>query len=261
MESRRSSARVAVNLVFDAEEITSTSNSGSHRFGADSAIGMFAAAVNAGDADVAMETLTETRSSEINFVDTRSSGARLKMVALVETLFASGARSKAPVERLQRLESARILCAVNHGAYGVHGLNLLAKSQLSNLGLIDDGGLEIYDSKPIIIPQNDYSVSLFNGDTGVIYKEGGKLMACFSGDDGRIRKLPLSAIKRHLPAYATTIHKSQGSEFDHVVVVLPDSFLRFPQLDMCFSPCNDLFSVERFGYVVKCPELHGPYGG
>ena len=205
---------------------------GSYRFSPDSGIGQLAAAVNAGDAKLAERLVTDSVSAEIEYVNLRHPDARIKMASLMETLFTPGMQATTAEEKLRCYEASRILCAVNHGPFGVQGLNRMAEVQLENRGFIRPGdamthhelssGL-LYGSKPIIIPKNDYSVSLFNGDTGVICQERDRLLACFWGSDGAIRKLPVSALRSHFPAFATTIHKAQGSEFDHVVVVLPET--------------------------------------
>ncbi|MDE2281262.1 MAG: exodeoxyribonuclease V subunit alpha [Actinomycetales bacterium] len=71
--------------------------------------------------------------------------------------------------------------------------------------------------EPVLVTRNQRTIGLFNGDVGVVVEAGGELVVSF--DDGRER--PLAAIAHVEPAWAMTIHKSQGSEYDHVVVVLP----------------------------------------
>ena len=73
-----------------------------------------------------------------------------------------------------------------------------------------------------MVTRNDYRHGLFNGDTGlVLYDEQGQLFAYFLTEEG-IRRLPLNRLPAHETAFAMTVHKSQGSEFDNVCVVLPE---------------------------------------
>jgi len=73
--------------------------------------------------------------------------------------------------------------------------------------------------EPVLITRNQRALGLYNGDVGVVVDDGGELVVVFDDD----RTPPLAAIAHAQPAWATTIHKSQGSEYDHVVVVLPRS--------------------------------------
>ena len=81
-----------------------------------------------------------------------------------------------------------------------------------------------YGHRPVLVTVNDYGVRLFNGDVGLILPEeagGGRLYAFFQGADQRIRRVPLGRLPQHEPVFAMTVHKSQGSEFDEVLLVLP----------------------------------------
>jgi exodeoxyribonuclease V alpha subunit len=79
-----------------------------------------------------------------------------------------------------------------------------------------------YDGRPIMVTQNDYRQGLFNGDTGLVLKnEQGEWAACFLVDD-HIRWVALNHLPVHETAYAMTVHKSQGSEFETVCIVLPE---------------------------------------
>ena len=74
-----------------------------------------------------------------------------------------------------------------------------------------------------MILRNDYSLRLFNGDIGIVRPdERGELRAWFSGEDGTLRSLPPSRLPEHETAWAMTVHKSQGSEFERVLLILPD---------------------------------------
>ncbi|MBU4002370.1 MAG: exodeoxyribonuclease V subunit alpha [Proteobacteria bacterium] len=118
----------------------------------------------------------------------------------------------------------RILCAVNKGSLGIEGINRFAESIFASRGLIRPDR-EFYSGRPVLIMENDYSLSLFNGDTGLIWKEKDvpeeDAHAYFPDQEGRLRRISPQRLPRHETAYAMTIHKSQGSEFESVLMVLP----------------------------------------
>jgi exodeoxyribonuclease V alpha subunit len=132
-------------------------------------------------------------------------------------LAAEGARAK-----LAALGQFRVLSPHRKGQNGVAGLNALAERVLGN-GL-NPGHAEHYPGRPILITANDYQTELFNGDIGVIDKndEGTGLAAYFETPTG-IRQLHPSRLPAHETVFAMTVHKSQGSEFDRVALVLPDT--------------------------------------
>ncbi|MEJ5347566.1 MAG: exodeoxyribonuclease V subunit alpha [Desulfosoma sp.] len=122
-----------------------------------------------------------------------------------------------------RLESFRILCAVREGPFGVTTINEIVESLLAELGHIPQG-TRYYQGKPLIVLENDYDVGLFNGDVGLLWPDPvtQRLMAWFRQVDGTLKKVPVSRLPAHETAYAMTVHKSQGSEYTRVLVILPD---------------------------------------
>jgi exodeoxyribonuclease V alpha subunit len=131
-----------------------------------------------------------------------------------------------PSQALDFFGRFRILCAVNRGWWGVEGINRTAETLLMHAGLIRPDRA-FYVGRPVLILENDYSLSLFNGDTGLIWKEKGArdedIHAYFSDREGRLRRISPQRLPRHETAFAMTIHKSQGSEFDSVLMVLPEN--------------------------------------
>jgi len=116
-----------------------------------------------------------------------------------------------PVKALEALERFRILCAVRQGPYGVEELNRRAAALLQR-----EAGT------PILITQNAPGLGLFNGDTGILLPDpsepDGPLWAWFPGE----RRIAPAQLPPYEPAFAMTVHKSQGSEFDRVLLVLPE---------------------------------------
>ena len=113
----------------------------------------------------------------------------------------------------------RILAATKVGPLGVDAINRRVRREL---GFPEHAH---YRGEPVIAMVNDYDLKVFNGDVGMIWDDGstpGKLAAWFLDDENRLRPLPLARFAALQPFYATTVHKSQGSEFAHVFFVLPE---------------------------------------
>jgi exodeoxyribonuclease V alpha subunit len=125
---------------------------------------------------------------------------------------------------LEKLNSFKLLCALRKGPFGVEGVNRFAEGVLARAGLINPAG-EWYAGRPVLITKNDYRLNLFNGDVGIIRHAGdGKdFLACFPSEEGGVRYISPYRLPEHETAFAMTVHKSQGSEFKSVLLLLPDS--------------------------------------
>ncbi|BAX82368.1 exodeoxyribonuclease V subunit alpha [Labilibaculum antarcticum] len=122
---------------------------------------------------------------------------------------------------LQYINDVRFLCAVHEGKYGVKHYNMLIAKFLQQKSLLSpqEG---FYENQPIIVTRNDYSLGLYNGDVGIIRNdENGVLKAWFEGVDGELKQVLPGFISAFDTVFAMTIHKSQGSEFSSVAVILP----------------------------------------
>ncbi|MGW8160897.1 MAG: exodeoxyribonuclease V subunit alpha [Desulfobulbales bacterium] len=192
----------------------------SYRFAEKSAIGEIARMVNSGKRIQLAELLGLEHEGFV--YEQPEQEEFLKLVA--ERLwsgFGSCFAAQGPEEALSALSRFRVLCALREGKAGVAGLNQLAESILHSNGLIT-GNDRLYRGRPIMIRTNHYGLQLFNGDTGIIWPDReGKLWAWFSRPDGSLFPIIPSRLPDHETAYATTVHKAQGSEFDEVVFVLP----------------------------------------
>jgi len=123
---------------------------------------------------------------------------------------------------LQKLNTQRILCAVWEGEQGVTHLNNLVEEYLKSKKLIRVTS-DFYENRPIMISRNYYDLGLFNGDTGIIRPdENGNLKAWFSDGKGGVRDVLPHYISEVQTVFAMTIHKSQGSEYDRVLILLPE---------------------------------------
>jgi exodeoxyribonuclease V alpha subunit len=129
-----------------------------------------------------------------------------------------------PTKALDLFNRFRILCALREGPHGVHYLNLLVEQILKDERLIRRDG-RWYAGRPVLITRNDYNLRLFNGDVGITLpdpKLGNELRVFFPAPDGSMRTFPPLRLPDHETVYAMTVHKSQGSEFDQVLFLMPD---------------------------------------
>ncbi len=133
-------------------------------------------------------------------------------------------RANREEEYLAILERRCILSPVHKGPCGVENLNALIRHILAGEGLVEAEGLH-YHGRPIMITANAYDLGLFNGDVGLILKDEdtGELRAVFAVPGGPLRRISPARLPEHETVYAMSVHKSQGSEFDEVLLVLPQA--------------------------------------
>jgi exodeoxyribonuclease V alpha subunit len=135
---------------------------------------------------------------------------------------------------LHSFEDFQLLCAVRKGAWGVEGLNERVARVLHNAGLIDNQQ-PWYEGRPVLVTRNDYGLGLMNGDIGIALRlpdEHGEplLRVAFPRNDGSggVRFVLPSRLNEVETVFAMTVHKSQGSEFSHTALVLPDALNPVP---------------------------------
>lgn len=200
-----------------------------YRFGERSGIGQLSRAIRLGDAVRAGEALSAAAAKAgvagadlvwRELPPPRELSKALR--ALVLEGWGDLGNIRDPAEALARFHQFRVLCAVRQGPYGVEEMNRQAEAILAEAGRIQPHRL-FYEGRPILVTRNDYAAGVFNGDVGLLRSGAdGGLHAVFQVADGSLRRLPLARLPEHETAYAMTVHKSQGSEFDRVLLVLPD---------------------------------------
>ena len=124
----------------------------------------------------------------------------------------------------QAFSQFQTLCANRHGPQGVIEINRQVQAQLAHQNKIEYSGIW-YAGRPIMITQNDAGMQLYNGDIGICLadpQQNNRLMVYFRHADGNIKHYLPARLPHCETVYAMTIHKSQGSEFDQILVVLPD---------------------------------------
>lgn len=197
----------------------------SYRFGSESGIGALARAINAGDADGTLALLDGGRFPALRRLDPDPQRLPALIRGLLVPAFREGLRAPSPAAALRALQVLRVLCAVRAGPFGVARVNHLAEAALVAEGLLPPAAGEIYPGRPLMVLENDYELGLFNGDVGLLWCEphqGAPLRAYFETEGG-VRPVLPARLPRHETLYATSVHKSQGSEFDRVVLLLPET--------------------------------------
>jgi exodeoxyribonuclease V alpha subunit len=204
-------------------------------------IGRLAQAVNAGEAQAATALLQAAPGGALAWAPSRSAaevvqlalhgraGAEVGYRAYLELLPLRPADAAAFAAWVRAVLTAfdrfRVLCAVREGDWGVAGLNLAIERALVAAGLLGRRG-EWYEGRPVMVTRNDPGVGVFNGDIGVVLRPCGPaaaglpLRAYFLDGEG-VRSVIVSRLARAETAFAMTVHKAQGSEFEHTVLVLP----------------------------------------
>jgi exodeoxyribonuclease V alpha subunit len=129
------------------------------------------------------------------------------------------------LKALKKMNQVRFLCAVRSGRYGVQHYNSLISAYLKSESCLNPS-TSFYENQPIMITRNNKEHNLFNGDVGLIRKEvaANKFMAYFEDGDSAngYRAISTTYLSEFTTVFAMTIHKSQGSEFNQVGIVLPD---------------------------------------
>jgi exodeoxyribonuclease V alpha subunit len=191
----------------------------SYRFAEHPGIGKLADAVNHGDSDTALKLLDAEQYPEISWLQPEIT--RLDEFLIKHLAKQFEAKSE-PQQRLEANNQFQLLCAHRRGQWGVNGLNLHIEDVLRKHHFTSGQGHH-YNGKPIIINRNNYQLNLFNGDIGLLAdSESGELKAYFSKPDAGIREISPTRLPAYQTAWALTVHQSQGSEFEHVLLVLPE---------------------------------------
>ncbi|WP_287812071.1 exodeoxyribonuclease V subunit alpha [Pseudomonas sp.] len=228
----------------------------SRRFGEGSGIGQLALRVNRQDAEQARELLDSGQYQDIfHLLQQGEKNTRLDRLLLnghgndgprgyrhylgvlqsrrpaPRTALDSPEWARWANEVLQAFESFQLLCAVRKGPWGVEGLNQRATQALTSARLIE-GDQPWYEGRPVLMTRNDYGLGLMNGDIGIALRlpEGGAwdrqvLRVAFPRNDGQggVRFVLPSRLNDVETVFAMTVHKSQGSEFAHTALILPDA--------------------------------------
>ena len=223
----------------------------SHRFDEHSGIGQLAKAVNNGDATKALALLNDPVQYQdlCHFVLSHPADKQLKHLVSANAGVSVDGKSEHPQgygyyldviskkrptdntqyhqwakQVLEAFDTFQVLCALRQGPWGVEGLNQRIEQWL----FPNQKPTLWYEGRPVMITRNDYNLGLMNGDIGITLKDSNdKLRVAFpsdeSGDEVKIRWISPMRLPDVETAFAMTVHKSQGSEFNHVAMVLPET--------------------------------------
>ena len=196
-----------------------------YRFGLESGIRAVSLAVNQGDGNLALRILKSGEYDDIKWTTLPEPNDLYRVIrGNVLHGFKPCLETKDPFVAHSLFGRFRILCALRKGPYGVSAQNLLVEQVLRDENLIDTDK-RWYRGRPVMITKNDYNLGLFNGDIGIILPDpetDHNLRAFFLSPDGALRSFLPVRLPEHETVYAMTVHKSQGSEFDKALLILPD---------------------------------------
>ena len=201
-----------------------------YRFEPQSGIGGLSRSVNRGDSRTALSFLNDPAEKSITRHDFHPDS---NWVDDLSQTIVEGYRKYLtiddPVLAMSEFMRFKILCALNIGPFGVNSINRLAEKVLSEQGLlasVQPGRGQWYRGRPVLITQNDYNLGLFNGDIGITLPDpnsaGDELFVYFPDATGEFKRYPTHRLSKCETVYAMTVHKSQGSEFEHVLLLLPE---------------------------------------
>ncbi|MCP1727630.1 exodeoxyribonuclease V alpha subunit [Natronospira proteinivora] len=217
----------------------------SHRFSAESGIGGLAKAINEGDSDRSLDLLGEAdrdvtqqtlKGPDDTVVESLALAGYRDYLSLMEDQRPQEHGDKAPLDEETRawakqvihaFSRFQVLATVRQGSLGVNGLNERIARKLKSAELVKNHH-GWYEGRPVMMTRNDYELGLMNGDVGICLKtrledeDEARLRVAFELPDGKIRLVLPSRLDGAESVYAMTVHKSQGSEFNRVLVVLPE---------------------------------------
>ncbi|MFM0062278.1 AAA family ATPase [Paraburkholderia aspalathi] len=219
-----------------------------YRFGLESPIGRLSLAIRNGAAGAALEVLRIDPAEPCAAALYEDTHATLtdRTIARLAVGFAPYADALAealaadtpdPLPLFDALNRFRILCATRSGPRGVDQVNAAMAAQVRRAaGVTLAVGAQWFAGRPVMVTRNDYALGLFNGDIGIALPgAGGALRVYFRTGDGGLRAVSPAALPPHDTAFALTVHKSQGSEFQHAVLMLPSVFSRVLSRELVYT--------------------------
>lgn len=200
------------------------------RFASDSGIGRLATEINTGDSEGVLTRLRADESGSLTWIEDGAPAPNDESVGKIldgyanylDTVRTDAHNCSAIMAAFGRF---RTLCAVRDGARGVEAINQMVSGHFRrtlNHPLDPGERSEWYPGRPVMVLRNDYVMKLFNGDIGIVLPDdSGTLMVYFPDGEVGFRAVAPIRLPEHETAFAMTVHKSQGSEFDVVLVMLP----------------------------------------
>ena len=177
-------------------------------------------AINENHPEQIEHLLTQGKYNDIGFENLDKNQIETLLRRYIDKEYHFLTQSKETNTILARIDDFKILCAHNSGRYGTLSINHLCENILRSDQNFDISGRHF--NRIIMVNTNDYNKELFNGDTGIVIENNNRNTAYFKDQDNQINMFRLSDLPDHGTAFAITIHKSQGSEFKTVLIIIPD---------------------------------------
>ena len=209
-----------------------TELTGNHRFASQPGIAAVAGAIRAERIDEALDLLLRGAHEDARCRPLPSTESGL--IVPIEARLLACIDAATPREMLDALDEVRILCAEREGRLGVAGINAIVERWAASRGLSTRD--RWYHGRPVLVGANDYAAEVFNGDLGVCWRgENGRVEVHLPTPDGGTRTLSPDRLPAVTTAWAMTVHKSQGSEFGEVVLVLPQQESRLLTRELIYT--------------------------
>jgi exodeoxyribonuclease V alpha subunit len=212
-----------------------------YRFSKTSGVGELSTRIVEGNADETLAWLGGHDSAEVTWLEEAgerpSAASREQMVNGFMPFAEAVTQQAGPEAVFEAFNKFRVLCAVRNGDWGVESLNDIISSRLRHSlpqALIPIPGW--YVGRPVLVRRNDYGLRLFNGDVGIaLLNAEGELVVFFPDGEAGFREIPPARLPDYETAFAMTVHKAQGSEFDRIVVVLPAGGSRVSTRELLYT--------------------------
>jgi exodeoxyribonuclease V alpha subunit len=203
----------------------------SWRYPEHSGIGRLARAVQAGDSEAALAFLEDPAFPDIERCEP-GPALRARALAGYGYMELEGAAA-----RLAAFERFRALCAHARGPRGVEGIGAEIQRALAEAGRIAPTPSGLWEGRPIAITRNDAALGLYNGDVGLLARDAEARLRAFFADPagGEGRWIAPARLPEHSTAFAHTVHRSQGSEYDEVALVLPAEASRVTTRELIYT--------------------------
>ena len=218
-----------VNLQDSGDSIPELSNCiallhHSHRFGRNSGIGELARRINA--AGEALPVIDLLKNGNFHDIAWRSQFGEADVLERMgqgyQPFFTKVSEGASGQDVLSAFNQFRILVAHHQGTTGAFSVNQAFETLLRERQRIPRHE-RWFPGRAVMVTRNDYGMKLFNGDIGICLRVDGELRVCFEDADSQLRTIAPARLPDYVLSFAMTVHKSQGSEFDQAVFLLPEA--------------------------------------
>ncbi|TCW86841.1 exodeoxyribonuclease V subunit alpha [Burkholderia sp. SRS-46] len=217
-----------------------------YRFGLDSPIGRLSLAIRRGAVQDALDALPASDAAAASLYEDAGDMLATPTIERLAQRFSAyldalrdalADAAPEPLPLFDALNRFRILCATRGGSRGAEHVNALVAAHVRRAARVPLAvGAHWFTGRPVMVTRNDYALGLFNGDIGIALPDAqGVLRVWFRRADGTARAVSPAALPPHETAFALTVHKSQGSEFDEAALVLPATFGRVLTRELVYT--------------------------